>query len=367
MTPLRKYLVDYVIARQSTNPQFYGYIKWQYLKRAILILFLFPFRSKYSPFEVLVSGNTHQRFYKDGNEIGTWGISTPNHKVSLDVGRLYIATTLYVFVSRRFALILRKQIVHLRNEVRKAYPQYVAMHSDGLPVARALILALRPLGVRFICVQHGLFHSTLPGKIDGVNCDYNVIIRPDQVPYFTESGVKDFIIWSDICSSKLELGGQSFDYASINKVVLVGEGLYTISREIDQYALELYKKIKVMAKENGYDVSYRLHPSEKRSLFKRLLLLYYFGLPDQSNLVENRLFIGFNSSFLDSVSSSGGLAVRMKEKWVSTSNNISVISIQDLKEILSLNNFEGIKTSGVFFDTRYDIEFIVRKIKNACD
>jgi hypothetical protein len=238
------------------------------------------------------------------------------------------------------------------------------MHSDGLPLARALILALRPIKTKFLCVQHGLFHSALPGEIDGVKCDYNVIIRPDQLQYFRDSGVSNLLIWSEIVSDNFEKSSQPSELIDFNKVVLVGEALFTVSKSIDQKALIAYRYIKDRGDKLGYDVRYRLHPSEKKSFFKRLVLLYYFGCPDQSEEIIGRLFVGYNSSFLDKVASRAGAVCNLDLEGVTLgSKKVNKLNLEELIGMLKKRNFQILSKVNVYYSDVYDIKLVLNEIK----
>lgn len=317
------FLSGYLQARHTTYPRFRGFIAKSYVLKSMLIILFAPLRQTYKPREIFYSGNQNRRFFKNVEGYGEWGVTTITDRPSLDIGRLYIATTLYVFVSRRFARTFRAAQQSLRKTVKRNPPRIIFIHSDALPAIRALILTLRPLGCKFICVQHGLFHDCLEGQIDGIYSDLIVALRTDQLGHFYNSGATNILDYSAI--NEPEDTSTHGDAKFPELIVLVGEGRFKVSREKDQELIGAYRYIYKKLKSMGVAVRYRPHPSERSNWLKYLQLLVAFGWFHNSDSVQGKLFIGANSSFIAKQQSNGGVV-----HWLNLRKDESKQSINSL-------------------------------------
>lgn len=361
------YLCSYVIERSKSFPGFYRHIFYTSLKRTFLSLpFLCFSIGGYTKKRILVSGNYNKKFYKKSNDICFFGFSLMQRgDYGLNIAELYIATFLYVFVSRKFVKIFRKTIKKYRKVLIDSEFKYLFIHSDALPVVRALLLAVKSTGIKVVCVQHGVFHSKLPNQIDGVFSDYIVVMNESQIELFLDSGVKiDRIInYKDVlCGSEGE--ESSARLASFSKVVFVGENLQTIDKAEDRIVLTQYLLIKTQCKNFGIQSFYRLHPNERRSLV-RMFFLYFKGFRFGDSLIDSdALYIGTVSSFLLKVSCLGGVVIRISgSKKISNkgvSSAIKLVSLQNVEAILQEKRVLLPPVSKEVFVMEYDVNMIIK-------
>ncbi|MDB9957975.1 hypothetical protein OAD42_02700 [Oceanospirillaceae bacterium] len=357
-----KYFKGYIRTIGYIQGSFPRNVKKSYFINTFICIFLLPFQ-RYEYAKYLFSGNKNSRFFSGVDDISRWGVSIPFKKLNLGLAQLYIVTALYTFASRRFVKIYRCEIVRLRNKMRPQPPDCIYVHSDALPFVRSLMLVLKPLKTKFICVQHGIFHNALPGEIDGSYSHVNIIMNWSQKQVFESSGAKVDLIWEEVC--QIENQTDLNRMCKFHKVVIVGGALHTASKRLDAEHLATSIQIKKNLEKLGLNVYYRPHPRDKISLLRMVKLRYLFRNISLSNDIEGTLYIGADSSHLYRVASNGGYAVKMSS-YQNVDNNSgmehSVIDAKKLVEMINKSQLEEYLIPRGFFCLEYNVDKLIEKV-----
>jgi hypothetical protein len=371
MSYIKNKLLSYVIKRSIEHPGFYGYIKKRYFISSLIFLIFLPFKCKLSE-SVIVSGNSNKRFFRPASlcKYQYWGVPIKKSKnYGLNISRLYLATFLYCFVSRKFAFFFRDTINYYRRIVKSSGLNYIFLHSDGLPLARAMILCFKPLGIKFVCVQHGVFHSALDNEIDGIKCNYNVIMNKSQAIFFESSGCLNNLDYSEIETNKKINTVKN----NIENIVLIGEGFFTISNEKNKLLLNLYKNLANSVESSGLKCFYRFHPSEKKSISAMFYIICKFNRVVFRKDPGKSVYIGTHSSYMHKMYQNGNVVYQLDLSFYGFDQKVKgawpVLCLKELtKEIhrISLGDIvykhASVSKNNSFYED-YDVCSILKEIE----
>jgi hypothetical protein len=361
-----KILLSYVNERTKEFPLFYNFVRKSYLFSLVIIAPFIVFGLAKPKGKTLVSGNRNSKFFYSSSASVSyqfWGVALFNKNIGVNIAKMYLATFLYCFCSRKFAFFYRKTIIQYRDRIRGAGLEVVFTHSDALPVARAMIHCLKPLGIKFICVQHGVFHSELKNEIDGIKCDLNIVMNPTQLKLFLNSNSINNIVYSDLVSNRIEIYCEKTK--EFDSVVLIGEGLHSISKTKNDELLRAYDLVKERCSFHNVKCLYKPHPSEKRkgTLWLQLLMRYKRFLVTDD--LDGKLYVGVHSSHMQKIFESGGGVVRLNlnslDDSLSPFNQIPNLTLGGMDMLLKDKCFSQYPTTNTLsFFSRYDINIILK-------
>jgi len=364
-----KYLLSYVLKRSEASNDFFNFIFWRYLFASFAFLPFCLLSIRKVDRKILVSGNRNKKFFfnsSDDFSYGHWGVGFKS--TCLNVSRIYVAVFLYCFVSRRFVFLYRDLQRSYRSLYSKEGLDYIFVHSDALPLVRALISIYKPLGVKFVCVQHGIFHQSLENEIDGIKSDYNIVMNESQEKYFINSNARNTLVYSRLKSNSIDFIVRE-KVAKFNSVVVVGEGFYSVSKKIDEAILSLYSEIKRMCASTGLDFCYRPHPAEKKNLiilftlFLRFRKLCFNG---DGIFKSDVLYVGIHSSYISKVSSATGLVIQLDvdEEIYGPSHDqcVTKLNVDQLYSVLKSKNFilSDASNSRSLYISSYDVSVLLK-------
>lgn len=373
-------LKEYLYQRSSQLNGFYVGMRRAYILRTVLLAFtgawLLPsFRYKTNG-RYLISSIRHLELI-DSNKISQLvllgGPLEFFHAIRLGCGfintsNLYIFVTLSCFTSIKSIFALQyfkekfsKKIIQIQSL------EYLLIDSDGLPYKRALCLILQRLGIRVVCLQHGIFPDPYTG-IDGSLCDLNLVIDSHQISVFLKSGLKEnaLILISSVSTEKFE----SINISTVQpKVILVGEGWVSHDLERHQLYKALIKKLKQQLNEVNIRTVYRPHPSERFSFWTYWDILPIEFSKRSKNVYPWNIYIGTMSSLLVEALKAGATAIQITDLFPLQENYEKYGAIQsvaiDVKEKLQRLNLQSVLPNQVLQKIRFlDLNKITGAIPN---
>lgn len=209
----------------------------------------------------------------------------------------------YAACTRRVKLILSK-----------TQAKILVANSTIDPINRLWLKVARDMGLRTICVQHGVYSDSIPIHV----LEEDIIDR-----YVALDDGQKLILQKNIATEKIvSLGARdTFDWIPPPmpiKICFVGEdweryGFYKLKHLI----IDRYIEIVIYLKSFGYkDFYYKPHPSENMFLnifdYAKLLKVKGIEIPD--------VYVGFSSSLLKEMSSRRKLAIQIWDKETGADN-----------------------------------------------
>lgn len=364
-----KYLLSYVLKRSEGSGEFFNFVFWRYLLTSVAFLPFCVLSIGKINNAVLVSGNRNKKFFfstGDDFNYGCWGVGLKG--IDINISRIYIAAFLYCFVSRRFVFLYRYFQLRYRGLCSNSSLDYIFVHSDALPLVRALISIFKPVGIKFVCVQHGIFHQSLENEIDGIKSNYNIVMNESQEKYFLDSNAKNTVVYTNLKSQSIDIIVRE-KLSRFSSVVVIGEGFYSVSKEINEAILSLYSEIKRMCVSAGLSFCYRPHPAEKKSLITLCCLFLRFKslcFSDRNLFESDVLYIGIHSSYISKVSAASGLVIQLdldKQKYGSSHDlGVTSVKISQLCSILESKSIVCLGSSDVRnqYVASYDVSVLLR-------
>jgi len=211
-----------------------------------------------------------------------------------------------IFFTGTFVSIFFKRILiadFLRIRCNK-----LVLHTDGLLVPRYLLKCL--IFKKSICIQHGEF-KILNDVYDGLLCDENIVLGPDQAELFKAKGYHGIIHCAKWLDSNRNFGFGQVNF-SFDQIVLVGQGYHVNDLKLHYFYQKRLSALFRALKLRGFSVVYRPHPSE--------FFIHYFRFflsrektrsPRYINL--GRLYVGTESTLLRKVRELGGASIVIDE------------------------------------------------------
>jgi hypothetical protein len=210
---------------------------------------------------------------------------------------LYFLITINCFTQIRLRALLNFFSTQFSRKLAKMkHLKFLLLDSDGLPYKRAICLLSQMAEKKVVCIQHGIFPDPVEG-IDGSLCNLNLVIDPNQLRVFLDSGLsKDALkLLSDVSIETFN----SLRMENIKpKIILVGEGWVSHDYRRHHLYMTSLKRLKSDLYAMGIDVRYRPHPSERCSFWT-----YYDIMPIEfskrsKNIYPWNIYIGTMSSLL---------------------------------------------------------------------
>lgn len=183
----------------------------------------------------------------------------------------------------------------------------LVLHSDALPLARALIVIVRARGGTVCCLQHGLLHETSEmNEIDGSLSDVNVVRSRAAAGLIARANADSrFLVEPDLFIPSLPAGERSS-----RAVVLVGEAWHVCDQALHDTYMRRLRTLQRELAALGVASVFRPHPLERvRSVgygFVRLDLA-----PAARSLARHAAFVGYSSTLLHEAASVGRLAMQL--------------------------------------------------------
>lgn len=213
--------------------------------------------------------------------------------------------------------------------LRKTRAKVVVANSTLDPINRIWLQVARELGLKTVCVQHGVYSDAIPTYV----LEEDIIDR-----YVALDEGQAAILSKNIAAEKIVSLGvrDTFEWVppvGMPKICFVGEdweryGLEKIKRLI----ISKYVEIAKFLKDKGYgEFYYKPHPSEELLLdmasHAKLLKQADADMPD--------VYVGFTSTLLKEMSSRGKLVIQIWEKETRADN------FEALGYCLSIKNDDG--------------------------
>lgn len=158
-----------------------------------------------------------------------------------------------------------KMIRHVTALLAKMNPEYLVLWNDAMFVERLLVFCGRQVGVRSICIQHGIFHDTFDRRLlDGYYADYMFVWGKSQADLYQGCGFD---------KGKLRIMGYPYRVENLccskndNVVCLLGENIEIIDKELGAKKRCVYEKIAEFLLDHDYKVVYKPHPFENDKKF----------------------------------------------------------------------------------------------------
>jgi len=202
---------------------------------------------------------------------------------------------------------LAMKVLHRILASRLPGNSWLVMHSDALPLARALAAIVRDLGSGTCCVQHGIFHESyrLP-EVDGSLCDVNVVrSKVDARIIRRANPVSTMLI-----EPSLFRPPRPRSVPTQLRVSLIGEAWHTCDKAFDKLHRRKLRDLEAALIDSNIAVSFRPHPSERyRALFYGFRHLD-FGQKYRA-FERFNVFVGYASTLLNEAAAVGHLAIQL--------------------------------------------------------
>jgi hypothetical protein len=203
---------------------------------------------------------------------------------------------------RRLLVLYRAVIVgRLRPDA------WLVVHSDALPLARALASVVKSGGGAICCVQHGIFDPNyfIP-QIDGSQSDLNVVRSALDAEIIRRASQTTRIL----TEPALFHPAATVSASDRPKVLLVGEAWHLCDSSFDKLYRSRLRAIEGALRDLGISVSFRAHPSERYRAWTYGFRRTNAG-PKASALQEFNIYVGFASTMLNEAASAGHLAIQL--------------------------------------------------------
>lgn len=252
---------------------------------------------------------------------------------------------LYADIIKAYQTNDNKLLCKLRDgiaaELSKYSPEFLVVVSDSLPMERLWIESARKLGVKSLCIQHGLFSSAGSDINDGKFADIMFVFDDLQkriVEISTNRKVQVLGYHSDI----KKYASKSFGPL---RVCILGQPYPQYYAEKSEIYFDYMADLISTLKENDYVFKYKPHPSEKNA--------NYLNSENLSGLVYNKsmskalndfdCFISLTSTALLEVTLAGKCAIqiyddKLSDEWFEDYGYSSSISRNDLYALPDLIN-----------------------------
>lgn len=228
----------------------------------------------------------------------------------IPVSALYIALAWSKWTTQGelpFASRLLIGALHRALASRLAGNGWLIMHSDALPLGRALVAIARHLGVRTCCVQHGIFHEQLPlPEIDGSQCDLNVVRSEVDARIIQRANSATMIL----VEPDLFRPPRPRTVPTILRVSLIGEAWHTCDQSFDRVHRSRLREFEAGLVRAHIDVSFRPHPSERYRAWLYGFQRLDFGSKRRA-FERFNVFVGYASTLLHEADAVGHLAVQV--------------------------------------------------------
>ena len=224
----------------------------------------------------------------------------------------YILLTMGLFVPLGFRRTLGKCAKWWISSLCKLYKLRGAkliIHSDALPFARAFVLCARELGMRTICIQHGIFQAESGiENIDGYLCDVNIVrSHEDREIIAGRNRSTQFVVEPDFFLAIPSI-------VDIDKsrpiVTLVGEGLHVVDDALALRYISELRRWELELATLSYCVYYRPHPNE-RSFARKFGFSHLDMTPLHVSIGRTDIYVGYGSTLLIEAAAVGCLAVQI--------------------------------------------------------
>jgi len=184
---------------------------------------------------------------------------------------------------------------------------WLIVHSDALPLARALVAITRRLGARICCVQHGIFHEEYPfPEIDGSQSDLNVVRSEVDARIIRRANPGGTML----VEPELFRPPRPHKVSMRIRVSLIGEAWYVCDAEFDRLHRRRLREIEAALVLEHIEVSFRPHPAERyRALFYGFRRLD-FGSKRRA-FERFNVFVGYASTLLHEADAVGHLAIQL--------------------------------------------------------
>jgi len=190
---------------------------------------------------------------------------------------------------------------------RFAPKAWLIVHSDALPLARALIAIARTAQARVCCLQHGIFDPqyVIP-EIDGSQSDLNVVRSTVDAGIIRRANsTTRILVEPDLFRplvSAAPTGGPN--------VLLIGEGWHTCDAQLDRLYRARLREVEAALADRGIPVTFRPHPSERYRAWR-----YGFRHIDRKKKGQSlrtfNVYVGFASTLLNEAAMCGHLAIQV--------------------------------------------------------
>ncbi len=276
---------------------------------------------------------------------------------------------------------LYKLLQEVNKKIKKANPNYIILRDDCSPIARAITLVCRELGIPTAVIQHGLYDSNLPVH----NCkaaDYVLVWGKYFKDLLINKGIRE--------DSEIVVLGYPYPLEKVNiqnqkpyKICYLGQDFERYNSDFLQIKLKSVKKINNLCKKMGVDFIYRPHPTDDRDMLQKEMNDVKFtdkGESLQDTIRSSDIFIGFSSTALVEASMAGKISLQLLNYPIKTDNfqDLGVCSksfnnivelenyLQEVFKGSNLDNFR-IKFNNYYIETRGNLSDrfleIINKIK----
>ena len=231
-------------------------------------------------------------------------------------------------------------------ELSKYSPEFLVVASDSLPMERLWIESARKLGVKSLCIQHGLFSSAGSDINDGKFADIMFVFDELQkriVEISTNRKVLVLGYHSDIKKHT------SRSFGAL-RICILGQPFAQYYAGKSEIYFDYMTDLISILKENGYVFKYKPHPSEKNADYLKSTnlsgLVYNKSLGKAFNDFD--CFISLTSTALLEATLAGKCAIqiyedRLSDEWYEDYGYSYSVSMKKLDALPGL--IDGCKNS----------------------
>ena len=230
------------------------------------------------------------------------------------LGRLYLKDPL--LAGRRAQRLMR----HIQALLRRIDPGYLVVSNDSLFLERFFVVCARELGIRTICIQHGLFHeATAFETLDGFFADYMFVWGPAMARIYETNGYdmrKMRVLGYHSNVPKAGAGAIRKD-----RICILGEALDTHNVRLAVKSKATYESACTILRESDkrIQIYYKPHPAEKDEAYRPAGVTLFRGNLKQSMQFFD-VFVGTSSSAILEASLNGKIGIQIYDREYAADN-----------------------------------------------
>ena len=185
--------------------------------------------------------------------------------------------------------------------------------NDSLPMQRAMIISASKIGLKSVCIQHGIFQSKSPSYImDGWFADSFLVINEAQKTMLVEKGM---------CSSKIKVMGfhaspympsSSMLAPKERRVCFLGQPWGKYDEKLRDRYLDIVTALYSWAEREGVDMFYKPHPWELgQAYLGSLERVVNISLKESFETYD--VFVSLTSTALIEAAAAGRIAIQIRD------------------------------------------------------
>lgn len=207
----------------------------------------------------------------------------------------------YDFLKEKNIDYLYQLVEKTEEKLKKAKPDYIVLWNDCSPIARAIVLASKNLGITTMEIQHGTYNSS-DSLINGRAADYVLVWGKYFKDLYVGRGIRKpediYILGYPYPVEKNPVVvRENKDY----RVCYLGEDFEKYNGSLLKIKLETIEAISKICRKNGLKFVYRPHPGDDVKLLKEKLPGIRF-IPKKEKIDKTfrnaDIFISFSSTSL---------------------------------------------------------------------